>query len=94
MFSAVIAFLFAVTNSFILNKNWTFKHKSNEQFSTKYLQFFIISVVALLINLFTLWAFTELFGFYYMFSQIIGLVLNVIINYFGNKLWTFKKINL
>mgnify|MGYP001590398115 FL=1 len=39
LISAVFAFLFAVTNSFIFNKIWTFKEKIYEDTSKKYIKF-------------------------------------------------------
>jgi putative flippase GtrA len=91
MISAVIAFLFAVTNSFILNKTWTFKEKIYEETTKKYFKFMIISVIALLVNLYILYSCTEFLHIYYLFSQMIAIGTNLIINFLGNKLWTFKK---
>jgi len=89
--SAVFAFIVAVTNSFILNTIWTFKEKIKHKAKEKYVKFFIISVLALLANLLILYAFVEYFNMHYLIAQIIGIINNVIINFFGNKLWTFKN---
>ena len=89
--SAVLAFLVAVTNSFVLNKIWTFKEKIYEDTSKKYVKFMIISVTALLVNLAILYFFTEFLHLHYLISQIIATGTNLIINFLGSKLWTFKK---
>jgi dolichol-phosphate mannosyltransferase len=90
LISAVMAFLFAVTNSFILNKIWTFKEKISYNSKTKYIKFMIISIIALMINLLVLYILTDIFHIYYLISQIIAIVLSLWINFFGNKIWTFR----
>lgn len=89
--SAVFAFLAAVTNSFLLNKTWTFKENIAYKASLKYFKFIIISVTALLINLIVLYVLVEYFKIWYIYAQLIGIVSNLIINFLGNKLWTFSK---
>jgi putative flippase GtrA len=89
--SAVFAFLVAVTNSFILNKVWTFNEKLKYKAHSRYAKFFVISVFALLINLLILYTGVELFGFWYLFAQFIAICSNLIINFFGNKIWTFRN---
>ncbi|HLD98447.1 MAG TPA: GtrA family protein [Candidatus Nanoarchaeia archaeon] len=89
--SAIFAFLVAVTNSFILNKVWTFKEKINNKPTLKYIKFLCISIIALLINLILLYILVEFFTVWYIYAQIVGVLFNFVINYLGNKLWTFKK---
>jgi putative flippase GtrA len=91
LISAIFAFMVAVTNSFILNKIWTFKEDIKERVAKKYSKFFIISIIALLVNLFFLFLLTDVFKLYYLISQIIAICLSLWINFFGNKLWTFKR---
>ena len=89
--SAVFAFLIAVTNSFLLNKMWTFKESISYRASSKYIKFVLISVIALIINLIILYVLVEYYSIWYIYAQIVGVSSNLIINFFGNKLWTFKK---
>lgn len=89
--SAIIAFLVAVTHNFILNKIWTFKEKINHLFTKKYIQFFIVSIFALVINLIFLYIFTEFLNIYYMISQALAIGISFIANFIGNKIWTFKR---
>lgn len=91
LISAVFAFLAAVTNSFILNKTWTFKEKISQNTYNKYAKFFLVSIIALVINLLILYVLVEFFNVYNMFAQLIGIASNILINFFGNKLWTFKN---
>ena len=89
--SAIFSFIVAMTSNFILNKLWTFKENIKLGIGKKYLQFGLISVTALLVNLFFLYIFTELFGIYYIISQILAIGIALIINFLGNKIWTFNK---
>lgn len=91
MLSAVIAFLFAVTNSFLLNKTWTFEENIKYKTKSKYAQFIIVSITALVVNLILLYALVEYFNIWYMTAQVIGVLSNLLVNFFGNKLWTFRK---
>jgi len=89
--SAIIAFFVAVTHNFILNKIWTFKEKINHLFTKKYIQFFIVSIFSLVINLIFLYIFTEFLSIYYMISQALAIGISFIANFIGNKIWTFKR---
>lgn len=91
MASAVIAFMFAVTNSFILNKTWTFQEHLGYKTSSKYFKFIIISIIALIFNLILLYVLVEYFAVSPMIAQISGVFLNLLINFSGNKLWTFRE---
>ena len=46
----VISFTFAVTNSFIWNKVWTFKKADNKETGKEFGQFIMISVIGLILN--------------------------------------------
>jgi len=91
IFSAVISFIVAMTSNFILNKIWTFKENIGEKTLIKYGKFFIISLIGLAVNLVFLYIFTDLFGIYYIISQILAIGISLTINFIGNKFWTFKR---
>lgn len=91
MISAVFAFLVVVTSNFIFNKIWTFKEKLKESVLKKYALFYSVSITALLVNLLFLFVFTEIFGMYYVISQILAIGIALTINFMGNKIWTFSK---
>ena len=90
IFSAVFAFLIAVTNSFLINKVWTFNEKLGHKISSRYPKFIFVSVIALIINLIVLYVLVEFFGIWYILAQIFGISTNLLINFFGNKIWTFQ----
>jgi dolichol-phosphate mannosyltransferase len=69
----------------------TFKEKFVHKPFSKYAKFFAVSLIALAFNLLFLFIFTEYFKIYYLLSQLIAIALAMIINFLGNKLWTFGK---
>ena len=90
MVAAILAFLVAVTNSFIMNTLWTFKSDIADKTHSKLSKFFLISTIAALFNLLFLYIFTEFLGIWYMLSQLFAIVLTLLINFIGNKLWTYR----
>src|SRR3989344_967738 len=89
--SALFAFIVAVTANFIFNKIWTFGEKIHERMLKKYVHFFLVSLTALSVNLFFLYIFTEFLGIYYIVSQIMAIGIALMVNFIGNKIWTFHK---
>ena len=70
---------------------WTFKEDIKFKTGFRYSKFFIVSTLAALINLSLLYAVTEFFGIWYILSQIIATGFSLVVNFLGNKIWTFKK---
>jgi dolichol-phosphate mannosyltransferase len=89
--SAVFAFCVAVTSNYILNKVFTFRERFRHKTLRKFMQFLLVSIAALSVNLALLYMLTELFGIYYLVSQVIAILLALSINFFGNKKWTFRS---
>jgi len=90
--SAVFSFFVAVTFNYFLNKTWTFREEIDYKIFIKWGKFLSVSVVGLGINLFFLYLFTEIFGIYYLVSQIFAIVFTTFWNFLGNKFWTFRKV--
>jgi len=88
--SEVFAFLIATFSNFIFNKIWTFRESMNYKFAKRGIKFFIIAGIALVVNLFFLWFFTEIMGIYYILSQILSSGFTLVVNFMGNKFWTFS----
>ena len=91
LISAIFSFIIAMSSNFILNKVWTFKENIKLGIGKKYLQFGLVSITALLVNLFFLYIFTEFFKIYYLISQVLAIGISFIVNFVGNKIWTFSK---
>jgi dolichol-phosphate mannosyltransferase len=89
--SALVAFVVAMTTNFIFDKIWAFRENIYDRIIKEYVNFSIVSLSALLINIFFLYIFTEFLNMYYIISQVIAIGISLIINFIGNKIWTFHK---
>jgi putative flippase GtrA len=86
--AATGSFLVAVTNNYLWNRLWTFRHRRGH-FAHQGLRFFVVSVVVYLANLVILTLLVEL-GLGEIVSQAIAIVLVTPFNFVGNKLWSFR----
>lgn len=91
LISGFIAFLVSVFWNFSFNKVWTFKENYKHKTTSKFLKFFLVSGGGLVVNMFFLWFFTEVTEIYYMISQVLAIGIAFIVNFIGNKIWTFRK---
>lgn len=51
----------------------------------------LISILTLGVNLFLVWWCTDILGFYYLFSCVIGFVVANFVSFFVNRIWTFES---
>ncbi len=88
---ATISFSIAVTNNFLLNKYWTFGNPDGPVF-TQAFRFFVISVISLGVNLMILRLLIEDLGVANEIeAQMIAIAMVTILNFAGNKLWSFRQ---
>ncbi len=86
--AAVGAFCVAVTNNFLLNRNWTFTARDGHA-GFQAMRFFVISLASLAINLMALEVLLAATGMSDLYAQAIAVALAMPFNFLGNKLWTF-----
>lgn len=86
--AATGSFLVAVTNNYLWNRLWTFRHRRGH-FAYQGLRFLVVSVIVYVANLGILTALVEL-GAGKIVSQAIAIVLVTPFNFIGNKLWSFR----
>lgn len=86
--AATGSFVVAVTNNYLWNRVWTFRHRRGH-FGFQGLRFFVVAVIAYLGNVAILAALVEL-GAGKIVSQAIAIVLVTPANFIGNKLWSFR----
>lgn len=89
--SEIIAFFVAGLNNYIWNKLWTFKEKIKDQVVSKYVQFIVISLISLFVNISTLYVLVEYFKFWYVLAEVVAIVIAFLLNFIGNKVWTFRS---
>jgi putative flippase GtrA len=86
--AATGSFLVAVTNNYLWNRLWTFRHHRGH-FGYQGLRFFVVSAIVYVCNLAILTVLVE-FGLGKIVSQAIAIVLVTPANFVGNKLWSFR----
>ena len=89
--AASVSFAFAVSSNFILNKYWTFGNPDGDLFSQAG-RFLVISVTSWLLNLLILRLLIEDANLdNELIAQAIAISLVTVLNFTGNKLWSFRQ---
>jgi len=88
--AAVLAFLVAVTNNFVLNRRWTFK-VSHGHAGFQAARFLFVSLAAFVVNLAVLEALVNGAGMAEVPAQAIAIAVATPCNFLGNKLWSFAR---
>jgi putative flippase GtrA len=87
--AAVLAWLVAVMNNFVLNRHWTFDAREG-RVHFQALRFFVVSLVALVFSLLLLTLFVEALGVPKLPAQALAVAGSMPLNFLGNKLWSFR----
>jgi dolichol-phosphate mannosyltransferase len=94
LFSSPLAIELSVLNNFVLNDLWTWRDRGRPgkmNYFKRMVQYHIsVSVSAIIANIFLLWFLTEIFHFYYLLSNLLGIAAGAVLNYFINDRWTFR----
>ncbi|MDD5397193.1 MAG: GtrA family protein [Candidatus Moranbacteria bacterium] len=95
-----VSFIIANINSYFWNKHWTFDQGSKKQTKSEFVQFFAVSIIGFLINVFVasvvfkmiLGSMTTLnAGQLGLLGAAAGSIAGLAWNFIGYKLWVFKK---
>lgn len=84
-----ISFCLAATNSYFINKYWTFNDLSREH-AKQFSKFFLISTIGLGLNSLLMWIAVS-FGIWYFAAKAVIVVIVAFWNYFANHIWTFNR---
>jgi len=87
--AAICAFLVAVTNNFLWNRQWTFREAPGRHPANQGVRFLTVSVIGLCVNLAILEALVSGVGLSELPAQAIAVAIAMPVNFIGNKLWTF-----
>jgi dolichol-phosphate mannosyltransferase len=87
--AAVGSFLVAVSNNYLWNRLWTFRHQRGHV-AYQGLRFLVVALVALAANELILAALVAA-GLGKVVAQAIAIALVTPINFVGNKLWSFRR---
>jgi len=95
----IISFVFAVTNSYIWNKIWTFKKTDTKETGKEFGQFIMISIIGLILNAVIASVLVNVIGplggikvkTWASVSAAVASVCVMAWNFIGYKFWVFKK---
>jgi putative flippase GtrA len=95
----VISFAFAVTNSYIWNKVWTFKKTDTKETGKEFSQFIMVSVIGLILNAAVAGFLVIVVGpmggikvkTWASVSAAVASICVMVWNFLGYKFWVFKK---
>jgi putative flippase GtrA len=89
LISAVIAWMVAVLNNFVLNRHWTFDARGG-QVRFQAVRFVAVSAVAFGFSLLLLTVLVEAGGMAKVPAQALAVAGSTPLNFLGNKLWSFR----
>ncbi|MFZ5987235.1 MAG: GtrA family protein [Bacillota bacterium] len=88
----LLGYSFGIINSFILNRIWTFKStNAGKKTSRQFVQFVLVNAVSLGITLLGLNLLVEGLNISEYLAKLAVIVVAQVVNFFGYKLWVFKK---
>ena len=88
--AAVVAWLVAVLNNFVLNRHWTFD-AGEGRVHFQAMRFLVVSLVAFGVSLLLLTLFVEAAGIAKVPAQALAVAISMPLNFLGNKLWSFRS---
>jgi putative flippase GtrA len=88
--AAVVSWLVAVANNFVLNRHWTFDAGAGRA-HFQAMRFLVVSLVALAASQLLLTLFVEGAGIGKVAAQALAVAASMPLNFLGNKLWSFRS---
>jgi dolichol-phosphate mannosyltransferase len=90
--SSFLAIELSIISNFILNDIWTWGDRQKKKFLHRIIQYHIsVGLTAIFANWLILLLLTEVFGVYYLISNLVGISVGMFSNYILNDVWTFRK---
>ena len=90
-----IAIEVSIISNFLLNHYWTFTGRTTEtSFLRKLFRFHLAAGVAGILNYTVFLMLLKAFNLHDILSNIIGISLGALVNYFLNSYWTWKQIEV
>ncbi len=85
-----VAFVLSAIVAFILQKFWTFGHRTIEGMHFQIGLYMVLLAVALLLNVILMYVFVDLAHMWYVLAQIVTIALVTIVTFLSNKYFVFK----
>lgn len=91
LLSLVAAWVVGMIFSYVLNFAWVFKPEQKIQFSTRFLRFFLVSVLSIALNLLALSYIVDRTDFDPFYVQIALIPFIVVFNFSTAKYWSLRR---
>ena len=88
--SNIIAYGISTLNSYLWNSKWVFKYTGDNVNQTTF-KFITLNIIGLVLNTIILFLLVDIIKLPKIIALIIATGIVMILNYFINKLWVFKK---
>ncbi len=88
--SNIIAYSISTVNSYLWNSKWVFKYTGHNVNQTTF-KFIILNIIGLVLNTIILFLLVDIIKLPKIIALIIATGIVMILNYFINKIWVFKK---
>lgn len=82
--------VFAMANSFVVNKLWTFKKTKGFEFG-ELRRFLLVNAVSLGLSMVAIYILSDIVGVNKYLAKVPIAFVTIVINYFGNKLFVFRE---
>lgn len=87
--SSVIGYGVGLTNSYVLNRTFTFRATVSRRWVPEFLRFGLVNVVSLGVNVLVLYAVVASGLLDKRLGIFVAIAASLSVNFLGNKLWTF-----
>jgi len=92
LLSAAISLEASILNNFLLNEYWTFRDRAFAGgFGLRLVKFHGSRILGSAANLVVLYLLTEVFGVYYIVSNLVGVLVGMVVNYLTSFFWVWYK---
>ena len=91
IYGSGLGIICSVTTNFIFNKFWTFERRSLliKQVFIEYSKYWLVSLLSIIAQVGMLYTLVEFVQIWYILAALIGIGCGFLINFIGNKFWTF-----
>lgn len=88
--ASIIGYIAGMTNSYILNRRWTFASR-NQQLFPELGRFVVVNLISLGANLGLLFLLVSTGAMVPQWAQVLAIIGSTLVNFVLNKVWTFAR---
>lgn len=88
--ASALGYAAGVINSFVINRRWTFGVRGDGA-TTEFAKFLVVNLVSMTINLVLLQLLVDRHAMNPELAQVIAIAAALVVNYSGNRWWTFRQ---